>query len=166
MGVTVANTQPIYTRDIINWNARLTNQLGGRKLSIENPAPLGTFNSFGGVIWSIRVVALGKNAASNLRIYGKRSTDTTLPDYRLLFETLLPTIRDTVDNPKNSLIDPSYGNSVYATPPVIELSLPRIYTRNTEESRGLVCTSDYSLYCALGQEVESGWDIFCEGGNY
>ena len=159
-----ANTQPIYTCDIINWDARLIDQVAGRKLTIETPVLLGRFGAFGGIIWSIRAVPLGANVATNLRIYGWAANAVAASDYRLLFEVALPSISD-MTNDRNTLIT-YYGNTTMSAPPAIEIPLPRIYTRNTEESRGLVRTGNYSLYCALSAPVASGWDVFIEGGNY
>lgn len=164
MAGSLPNTAPLYTKDILNWDARLTNQVAGRKLTVESPVKLGQFGLFGGVVWSIRAVPLGANVATNLRIYGYASTGVTPADFRMLFEVALPAIDD-VTAEHNSVIAVG-NNSTLSAPTPIEVPLPRIYTRNTEESRGLVRTSNYSLYCALSREVVSGWDVFVEGGDY
>lgn len=161
---TLPNVQPIYTKDILNWDARMTNVVGGRKLTVETPTFLGRFGAFGGVVWSIRAVPLGANVATNLRIYGYASTAASVADFRMLFEVALPAIDDATEE-TNAVITGT-SNSVLSAPTPVEIPLPRIYTRNTEESRGLVRAANYSLYCALSREVASGWDVFVEGGNY
>lgn len=158
------NTQPVYTKDIISWNARLITQVAPRKLTTESPVSLGTFGTFGGLLWSIRAVPLGANVASVLRLYGGLPTASSSTDYRLLFEVPLPAI-DAMTTLDNAMVG-STGNNALNAPNGIEVPLPRIYSRNTEESRGLVCTGDYTIHCALSVPVASGWDIFAEGGNY
>lgn len=158
------NTTPIYVKDVINWQVRLTDQVIGRKLTVETPAFLGTFGSFGGVIWSIRAVSLGANAATNLRIIGYPSDGSSASDYQLLFEVGLPSTEDTTSR-TNTLIT-SANKSTTSSSHFIEVPLPRIYTRNTEESRGLTRAASFSLFCGLSSAVTDGWDVFVEGGNY
>jgi hypothetical protein len=162
---TLPNTQPIYTKDIINWAARLTTQVAGRKLTVESPVYLGNFGPFGGLIWSIRAVPLGANVATNLRIYGAPGAESSVVNFRLLFEVPLPSIPDSATNGVNIPVGIT-GNSVLGAPTPIEVPLPRIYSRNTDESRGLVREGNYALYCALSTAVAGGWDVHVEGGNY
>lgn len=158
------NVQPVYTKDIFNWGAKLTDQVIGRKLTVETPVFLGTFGAFGGVVWSIRAIPLGVNPATNLRIVGYPPDGASAADYQLLFEVGLPTIEDTTNRTNTIITSTNKGVNSNNTP--IEIPLPRIYTRNTEESRGLVRTSSYSLFCGLSSAVTDGWDVFIEGGNY
>lgn len=157
----VPNTTPIYVKDVINWRARLTTQVVGRKPTVESPVLLGAFGDFGGLLWSIRAVPLGANVATTLLIHGAPAGSTSPASLSLLFEAQLPTIYD----PAVAYV-PVGTNSYTNTPTPIEISLPRIYSRNTEESRGLVRTTGFSIYASLSTAVAGGWDILVEGGNY
>jgi hypothetical protein len=159
------NTQPIYSKDVINWSTRLTTQVAGRKLTVERPVALGSFGQFGGLIWNIRAVPVGINVATNLRIYGAPGAESSVTNYRLLFEVPLPSIFGSATAGVNVPIGGN-GNSTLSAPTPIEVPLPRIYSRNTDESRGLAREPGYALYCALSVPVEGGWDIHVEGGNY
>lgn len=161
---TLPNTQPIYTKEVFVWTLRLTNQVTPRILATDTPEKAGTFDKFGGLIWSIRAMPIGTNPASTLRIYGASPTDVSPSTFRLLFEVGLPEITNlaSLDNVMVS----SNGNTALSAPNLIEIPLPRIYSRNTEESRGLVCSANYSLYCGLSAVVGDGWDVTFNGGNY
>lgn len=162
---TLPNTQPIYSKDVFNWDVRLTNQVCGRKLSSELPAAVGTAGTFGSIIWNIRALPLGANVSTVFRLYTVHSSENTLDNYRLLFEVKLPTISNVVSAGVNVPIGGN-GNGVNLAPTPIEVPLPRIYTRNSDESRGLILSPGQYLYCGLSVAVDSGWDIRVEGGHY
>lgn len=162
---TLPNVQPIYTKDILNWNARLTNQVCARNLITGTPVVLGTTGAFGSIIWNIRAVPLGANVGTVLRLYGAPSTESAVANYRLLFEVKLPTITDTATTGVNVPVGGT-SNALLAAPTPIEIPLSRIYSRNTDESRGLIREPSYSIYCGLSVAVASGWDIHVEGGHY
>lgn len=132
---------------------------------METPRLLGNIGPFGGIIWNIRAVPLGANVATNLRIYGSPGAESNVTNFRLLYEVPLPTITDSATSSVNIPVGGS-GNSLLSAPTPIEVPLHRIYSRNTDESRGLVRTGGYSLYCALSVAVAAGWDIHVEGGDY
>lgn len=162
---TLPNVQPIYSKDIFNWDARLIGQVTARKLTSEFPVGLGTAGTFGSIIWNIRAVPLGANVSTVLRIYNVHSGENSLENYRLLFEVKLPTVSDIATSSVNVPVG-GYGNGVGVAPTPIEVPLPRIYSRNTDESRGLILAPSELLYCGLSVAVASGWDIRVEGGHY
>lgn len=160
---TLPNVQPIYTKDILNWDARLTSQVCGRKLTAEFPVFLGSAGTFGSIIWNIKALPLGANVTTLLRIFNVNSQENSLDNYRLLFEVKLPTVTDvTVSNTPIGI----NTNSATSVPTPVEIPLSRIYSRNTEESRGLILAPGQILYCGLSVSVASGWDIRVEGGHY
>jgi len=165
MALAKPNTQPIYTNTIINWDVRLTTQVTDRVLTTTPPEFIGTFGTFGGIIWNIRAVPLGNNAPTTLRIFGARTADSVISSYSLLFEVALPRIVSDVNASGLDLVGTNVATDVHALSDV-EVPLPRIYSRNTEESRGLVREGGYSLYASLGVAVASGWDLHLEGGEY
>ena len=149
---TTPNTQPIYTKEPFIWTTRLTSQVTPRILTTATtPTYLDSVGSNGGVIWSILAVPLGNNVASTLRLFGRSEDATALTDYRLMAEMNLPLIEESVA-----------GIAL----PSLEVPMPRIYTRDSSESRGFVCPGGFGLAVALGVEVASGWDIIVTGGNY
>jgi hypothetical protein len=150
--MTAPNTQPIYSKEIFLWTARLTSQVTPRILTTATtPTFLGNVGTNGGVIWSIKAVPIGNNVASVLRLYGRSADATALTDYRLFSETNLPLI----DNEDNTL-----------SLPEVDIPLPRIFTRDSDQSRGIVAPAGYGFAVALGTIVASGWDIIVTGGDY
>ena len=149
--MTTANTQPIYVGSAINWELKLTNQVTPRKITTESPVLLGTFGSNGGLIWNIRCLPLGINAATVLRLYGVKSGSSSFSEASLLFETSLPAIESVSDS-----------LAVSET----EVVMPRIYTKESSQAKGFTGEGGYSIYAGLGTAVANGWQILVNGGNY
>lgn len=145
------NNQPIYTRTTFLRSKRLIEEVAGRKLTTENVVELITFPEQGGLVWNITATPLGNNPDGLLFIYGKHPSVTLQSEYTLLFELGLPVVE---------------GVNSYSPLPNEEVILPRIYNRDTTESRGLVVEGGYALFCALSKPMTSGWDVRINGGFY
>lgn len=149
-----ANIDPIFVKEIFEWNTTLITQVTPRKITTETPVELGSVGEDGGFIHSITLQPLGNIIATVFRLYRQVIVGTTT-NYFLVLEQSIPSVSNA---------------SAAAGIDSINVILPLIQSGGTgiNERRALDCASGSKYYCGLGTAVvaESGINVNVRGGNY
>ncbi|MEM9482105.1 MAG: hypothetical protein AAGA83_00280 [Cyanobacteria bacterium P01_F01_bin.116] len=140
------NTQPIYTKTIINEKATLTTEVAARDPGSANLVLLHTAGSCGSLITNIDVYYLGNEVAAKvLFLYQKSATDSKAT---LIGEATLP-----VQNP----------SSASAQTPV-SVTLPPILYGTSKT--GILLKASEEIYVALSVAADVGFNVIARGGDY